>query len=245
MVDSEQVHAICQEKSLQWKSVDFYLLNISRFWKLQPSSLRTPLLLHKVPGTQSSSPSPCLHGQKHTTLVKQTLFPDILARHRVLKAVQPESHSACVLWILPSKNIAVIYCSYDESLSIDLILVIPEARLLNFSFSFLPVNPYSSLNVSFYCFQPKILTIILHAYFSVNHSLFNEHLPYFGIILVVLGFVFIELTQGHKIRVIKKNTKQNRHMSLGNSLPFTRWSLRYVKLSQNWIMLYSKNKARS
>ena len=103
--------------------------------------------------------------------------------------------------------------------------------MLNFSFSFLPVNPYSSLNVGFYCFQPKTLTIILHAYFSLNHSLFKEHLPYFGIILVVLGFVFIELTHRHKIQIIKQNTKQNAHVSW-ELTSFTRWSLHDVKLSQ-------------
>jgi len=103
--------------------------------------------------------------------------------------------------------------------------------LLNFSFSFLPVNPYSSLNVGFYYFQPKTLTIILHAYFSLNHSLFNEHPPYFGIILVVLGFVFIELTHRHKIQIIKQNTKQNAHVSW-ELTSFTRWSLHDVKLSQ-------------
>lgn len=53
--------------------------------------------------------NPCLHGQKHTILVNQTLFPGILTRDTGLKAITAESSSACVLWILPSKIIAVIY----------------------------------------------------------------------------------------------------------------------------------------
>lgn len=236
MVDLEQVHAIAKK--------NHYSGNLLTFICSTSHILETAALFPQNFPSVAQSPrdtpphQPMFTWQKHTILVNQTLFPGILTRdtgswrqlqpsHPVLVSCE-SCHQRTQPWSM---------ASYNESLSIDLVLVIPEARLLNCSFSFLPVNPYFSLNVGFYCFQPKPLTIILHAYFSVNHSLFSEHLPYFGIILVVLGFVFIELTHGHKIQVIKQNTKQNAHVSW-ELTSLTGWSLYYVKFSQNWIMLY-------
>lgn len=48
--------------------------------------------------------------------------------------------------------------SYSETLAIDLVWVILEARLLNLSFSFLPINLCFSLKVGFCCFHPESLT---------------------------------------------------------------------------------------
>lgn len=53
MVDLEQVHAIAKKNHYSGNLLTQHLT----FWKLQPSSLRTSLLLHEVPGTQSSSPT--------------------------------------------------------------------------------------------------------------------------------------------------------------------------------------------
>lgn len=109
MVDSEQVHAIAKKNHYRGNLLTFICSTSHVFGNCSPLPSELPFCC-----TESQGHSPPHQPMFAWTETHNLGQPDPLSwhfgqRHRVLKAITAKSHSACVLWILPSKNIAVIY----------------------------------------------------------------------------------------------------------------------------------------